>query len=173
MPQSTCNFLARFSRLLPVLSPIIDPVPPGYDPPSPQTESETQLPLSTKPPTPPNTHPHSIPTHSLTEVRLDDHLRNSLSTQRLAAYKSLALDTSKRIEYGGDQQENGRSDQTGGHCGKAGPLDGAHAKVDESAHIVGLEFANESVKLGRRRADSEEERYLNEDYDECAYSIDS
>jgi len=104
---------------------------------------------------------------------LYDHLCNAVAAESLAALECLALDTSKRIEYGGDQQENGRSDQTGGHCGKAGPLDGAHAKVDESAHIVGLEFANESVKLGRRRADSEEERYLNEDYDECAYSIDS
>lgn len=100
---------------------------------------------------------------------LYDHLRNTLTTKRLAALELLALEASKRIEDGRKQQEDGCHNQAGSHGPDADPLNSAHHKVDGSAHIVGAEFSDEFVKLWRRRADAEEEWYLNKDDDEGAH----
>lgn len=47
-------------------------------------------------------------------------------------------------------------------------MDDAHGQIDSSAHVVGLEFADECVKRGRGRADAQEERDFDEENDEGA-----
>jgi hypothetical protein len=98
-------------------------------------------------------------------------LRNTLPAECLAALELLALKARQRIEDGCDQQEYGCNDQAGRLGPDANPLYGAHHEVYGGAHVVGAEFANEGVEFGRGWADAEEERYLDEDYDEGADSI--
>lgn len=84
----------------------------------------------------------------------DDHLRDSLSTKRLAALERLALETSERIEDRGNQQENGRDNQASCHGPDADPLNGTHDKIYGGAHVVGAEFADEGIEFSRGRADA-------------------
>jgi hypothetical protein len=103
----------------------------------------------------------------------DDHLRNTLSTQRLAALECLTLQASQGVENRSNHKDHGSSDQAGRLGPDADPLYGAHNKVYGGAHIVGAEFADERVELGRRWADAEEERYFDEDDDKGAYSVEA
>lgn len=107
--------------------------------------------------------------HLTCSRRLDDHLRDALSTQRLAALECLALETSKRVEDGREEQDHGSSDQAGDSRGNASPLYCAHGGVESGAQKVGLELANESVEFGRRRTDPEEQRYFEEKDDRSVY----
>lgn len=102
---------------------------------------------------------------------LYDHLCHTLATEGLAALELLALDACERIEYRGEQEEDGGNDQASSLWPDADPLYGAHDEVYGGAHVVGAELADEGVELGRRRADAEEERYLDEDDDEGAHSV--
>jgi hypothetical protein len=79
---------------------------------------------------------------------LNDHLRNALSAECLAALKSLALETRQCVEDGSNQQHNGCSDQAGRVGYEAEPLDEAHYKVYAGAHVVGAKFTDKGVELG-------------------------
>lgn len=99
------------------------------------------------------------------EAALYDHLRNTLSTQRLAALESLALEAGQRIENRRNQQEDGANNQARCLGPDADPLHGAHDKVYGGAHVVGAELADEGIELGGGRTDAEEERYFDENDD--------
>jgi hypothetical protein len=102
---------------------------------------------------------------------LYDHLRNTLSTQCLAALELLPLEASKRIEDGSNQQKYSGNNQAGCLGPDADPLHCAHYKVDGGAHVVGSEFADEGIEFGRSRADAQEERDFDEDDDEREHSV--
>ena len=102
---------------------------------------------------------------------LYDHLRNALSAESLAALERLALYAGQCVEEGSDQQKDGRSNQAAHICHDAYPLYDTHHSIDGSAHVVGAESTDEGVEFGRGWADSEEEGYLDEYDDECAYSV--
>jgi hypothetical protein len=102
---------------------------------------------------------------------LYDHLRNPRATECFAALECLSLEASERVEDRGEEQKDGSDNQAGGLGPDAYPLHSAHDEVDGRAHVVGFEFANEAVELGRGRTDAEEQRNLDEDDDEGAYSV--
>lgn len=95
-------------------------------------------------------------------IVLYDHLRDTLSTERLAALERLPLDASKRVENSRNQQEDSGNHQASHQRPEADPLYDAHDEVDGCAHVVCLEFAYEGVEFSGCRADAEEERYLDE-----------
>lgn len=101
---------------------------------------------------------------------LYDHLRDTLSAERLAALECLALESGKRIEDGCEHQHHSRCDQAARPLRNARPLYDAHAKVESGAEIVGLEFPDKSIELGRRRADAEEQRHFEEQNHGRVYS---
>lgn len=79
---------------------------------------------------------------------LYDHLRDTLAAQGLAALECLALESSKRVEDGGEHKHHGRGNQARYSGSNAGPLYSAHRKVESGAQVVCLEFADEGVKFG-------------------------
>lgn len=99
---------------------------------------------------------------------LHNHLRDTLSSQCLAANEALSLDASQSVKNRSQQQENSCSNQAGGIGNQRKPLDDAHGQVDGSAHVIRLEAADEAVKLRRGRADAQEKRDLDEEEDEGA-----
>lgn len=101
---------------------------------------------------------------------LNNHLRHTLSTQRLTALKLLSSEGCQSVKYGSNQQHNGGSDQTRGFGDDAEPLDEGHDGVDGGAHVVGCEPADEGVEFGGCRADSEEEGDFDEEDDEGGYA---
>ena len=103
---------------------------------------------------------------------LDNHLGYTLSTQSLAALERLALETSKRVEDGGEGKEDGAYDQTGRLRPDADPLYSAQHGVESSAHVIRLNLADEGVELGGRRANTKEQRNLDEDDEEGRHSVD-
>jgi hypothetical protein len=101
-------------------------------------------------------------------LRLHNHLRHTLATQRLATHEVLVLQSGESVEKGGESEENRGGNQTAGTRGQASPLDGAHGPVHGGAHIVARDFPDEAVELGARRANAEQERDLDEQDDEGA-----
>lgn len=97
---------------------------------------------------------------------LDDHLRDTVAAEGLAANKLLALQTSQRVEEGGDREDDGSGNETRGSRYETNPLDCTHGGVHSRAHVVGGEAADEGIELGGRRANTEKERYLNKEDDE-------
>lgn len=91
-----------------------------------------------------------------------------MATQRLASLERLALETSERIEEGGNKEHDSGRNQTGSIYRNANKLNNTHDSIDSGAHVIGLEFADEGVEFGRGWADAEEERDFNEDDDEGA-----
>ena len=79
---------------------------------------------------------------------LDNHLCNTLSTQRLAPHESLALEPSNKIADCRKHQHNRRGDQARGMSDNAKPLDQTHGTVDSCTHVVGGEASDEVVKGG-------------------------
>lgn len=77
------------------------------------------------------------------------------------------LQPGEGVEEGGKNKEYGGGNQTRGTSAETGPLDGAHNGVHGSAHPVGGEAANESIKLGGGRANAQEEGYLNKEDERC------
>ena len=102
---------------------------------------------------------------------LDNHLGYALSTQGLTALKRLTLETGKRVEDGGEGQEDGADDQAGCLGPDADPLHSAQHGVEPSAHVIRLDLTDEGIELGGCRADSEEQRDLDEDDEEGRYSV--
>lgn len=101
---------------------------------------------------------------------LDNHLRNTLSTQGLAALKSLTLETSKRIEDGSKRQEDCADDQACCLRPNTDPLHSAQHGIEAGTHVVCLDLTDEGIEFGRRRADAKEQRDLNEDDEERGHS---
>lgn len=97
---------------------------------------------------------------------LDYHLRDTVAAEGLAADKLLALQTSQRVEEGSDREDDGSRNETRGARYETNPLDSTHGGVHSRAHVVGGEAADEGIELGGSRANTEEERYLNEEDDE-------
>lgn len=97
---------------------------------------------------------------------LDNHLRDTLSTQCLAVDECLLLDTGERIEDGGDEENNSSRDQRGSSCNDGEPLDEREDEVDGRAHVVGLKTAHEGVEAARSWADSQEEWDFDEEDEE-------
>lgn len=106
--------------------------------------------------------------HSQHRFILNNHLRNSLPTQRLTALKLLSLDTRQDIKQRCEQQHDRGGNQAGRLGDNREPLDDGHDAVDCGAHVVRFEAADEGVEFGGCWADSEEERDFDEDYDEGA-----
>lgn len=103
---------------------------------------------------------------------LYDHLRDTLTTQGLAALELLALESSKRIEDGSYHQEDRSNDQARRLWPDADPLYCTHDKVDCGAHIIRAEFTDECVELGRCWADSQKQGDFDEYNDKGAHSVD-
>ena len=104
----------------------------------------------------------SVRLPSLDSNALNNHLCNTLSTQRLAAHETLSLESSDKIAGCCKQQHNCCRDQARGINDDAEPLDQAHGTVDSCTHVVGSETSDKLVKGGRRRAYAEEQGYFNE-----------
>lgn len=104
--------------------------------------------------------------HAQRYLILDDHLRNSLSTQSLAANKVLALQSSQSIEESGNEKQDGGRNQTRCTGDKTDPLDGAHDGIHGRAHPVSGESPNEVVEFLRSWANPEQEGNLNENEDQ-------
>jgi hypothetical protein len=102
---------------------------------------------------------------------LYNHLRNPRATECFAALERLSLEAGERVEDRGEEQEDCSDNQAGGLGPDADPLYSAHDEVDGRTHVVGFEFPNEAVKLGRGRADAEKQRNLDEYDYEGAYSV--
>lgn len=93
---------------------------------------------------------------------LDNHLRNSLSTKCLTTHEFLLLQSGQRIAKSCQSQDNSCRDQAACIDYEAEPLGNRHDTVDCCSHVVCGESSDESIELGRGRADPEEER----DFDE-------
>lgn len=100
-----------------------------------------------------------------------NHLRNPLPTKRLAIHESLSPHSSKQVERRRDQQNNSRRDQRCDSCNDRQPLDQAHDTINSGAHIVRFEASDEVIEGCGGRADSEEERDLDEEDDEGADTV--
>lgn len=110
------------------------------------------------------------PNRSLPQF-LDNHLRNTRSSKRLARRETLSLQSSQRIECRRNEQEDGRGDQTADINNKTEPLYDAHDQIDGGAHIVGLESADELIELGRGWAYPEQKGNFDEEEDERGNTI--
>lgn len=97
---------------------------------------------------------------------LDNHLRNALTSQCFATNKVLVLQAGKRVEKGGQDEEDGSCNQARRSITQAGPLNSAEDCVHGGTHVVGGEATDEVIKFGGCRADSKEEWDFNEDDDE-------
>lgn len=102
---------------------------------------------------------------------LDDHLSNALSAQGLAALECLTLEASKRVEDGGEREEDGAYDQACCLRPNADPLYSAQHGVERSAHIVCLNLAHETIELRGRWADAKEQRDFDEYNEEGRHSV--
>ena len=87
---------------------------------------------------------------------LYNHLRDTLSTQSLAALERLSLQSSKCVEDGSEHQQHGCGNQASHPRGDAGPLYSAASGVECSAEVVGLDLSNKGVEFGRGWAKAEE-----------------
>lgn len=79
---------------------------------------------------------------------LYNHLRDTLTTQRLTADESLALDSREAVANCREEQEHTRRNQLRGRGRDAAQeLDDGHDEVSGGAHPVGRDSANEGVEL--------------------------
>ncbi len=97
---------------------------------------------------------------------LDNHLRNTLSAQRLTAYKFLLFQSCERVARPRKSQHDRRGNQAARADDDAEPLYQGHGAVDSSAHVIRREAADENVELGGRGTDSQQERDFDEYEDE-------
>lgn len=98
----------------------------------------------------------------MAQRRLDDHLRDSLSTKSLASHEILLFQSCQSIAAPCESQDGCRSNQTAAVHYNAEPLDERHQPVNRCSHVVGGEAADKGIELGRGRTDAEKERYFNE-----------
>ncbi|KKA18232.1 hypothetical protein T310_7825 [Rasamsonia emersonii CBS 393.64] len=113
---------------------------------------------------------HSLPNTCQCRQPSHNHLNKALATKSLAANKLLIFKASKEVEDSRNKENHSSSDQAGCARDKAEPLYGTHDHIDNRAHVVGCETADKRVKLGRGRADPEQEGNLDEDQNECRAS---
>lgn len=93
-------------------------------------------------------HGYSVQLPDLNSKSLDNHLCNTLSTQRLTPHESLPLKSSNKIAGRRKQQHNCCRDQARWMNDDAKPLDQAHGTVDSCTHVVGSKTSDEVVKGG-------------------------
>jgi len=93
-----------------------------------------------------------------------------MATKSLATNKALLLQAGEGVERGGNEKEDSRCDEASGLENKRQPLDERHDPIDASTHKVGLETADEVVEARRGRADAQEQRDLEEEDYERAYT---
>ena len=126
--------------------------------------------------------PYPVPIYSLLLLllpvipssKLDNHLCDTLSSQRLTADKALSLQSRNKVAYTCRQKENCCSEERRGSVrDQCKPLDQAHNTVHAGAHVVGREASDEHVKLLRRWADAKEKGDFNEDKDQAGYSANA
>lgn len=96
---------------------------------------------------------------------LHNHLRNTLTTEGLAADKGLALDTGKQVAKSSQQQEDSSGNQAACTADIANELQSRHDAVGGCAHIIGRDLANRLIELAGGWADSEKKRDLDEKND--------
>lgn len=102
----------------------------------------------------------------------NNHLRNTLASQCLAANEPLPLETSDGVAYSSDQQEHGSSKQARAVTrDQTQPLYHAHYEVDGGAHVICGKAAYELIELFGGRTYAKEERYFDEQEDEGACSV--
>jgi hypothetical protein len=99
-------------------------------------------------------------------VSLDNHLRDTLSTKGLAANESLASDSGEEIADGSEGKEDSRGDETGRVDKDAEELYERQNSVGSCPEVVGRDHADVGIELARSRADSEEQRYFDEENEE-------
>lgn len=85
----------------------------------------------------------------------NDHLRNTLTAECLAADELLAPQTSQRVEDGGDSEHDSGGNETRGAGDETNPLDSTHSGIHSGAHVIGGEAADEGIELGGCGADTE------------------
>ena len=100
---------------------------------------------------------------------LYDHLGDARAAEGLATDEGLTLDAGEQVAEGGNGEDDGGHDQGGGGDGQTEPLDEGHGTVRAGAHVVGRDLADRGIEGGRGRADSQEQRHLNEQDDERRY----
>lgn len=103
-----------------------------------------------------------LPSYFWSGAALHNHLRNTGTSEGLAADKSLTLDASKEVAEGSNEQKDGGGNQTAGARNITDELQRGHDTVGSGAHVVGRDLADDFVKLARGWADSEEKGNLDE-----------
>jgi hypothetical protein len=103
------------------------------------------------------------PVYILSSSISNNHLRNTLPTQRLTRRKLLLLEPRERIESRSNKQHNRSRDQARRVADQREELDDAHGEVDGGAHVICLEAADEGVEVLGGWADAEEEGDFDED----------
>lgn len=100
----------------------------------------------------------------------DNHLGDTLSSERLTANEALPLESRDQIAHTSQEEENRRSEETcrlvGNQCK---PLNQAHDTIHAGAHVVGCEAADEHIEFLRRWADAEEQGHFDENQDQAGY----
>lgn len=85
---------------------------------------------------------------------LNNHLRNTMTSEGLAANEGLALDAGQQVADSRQCQEHTSSDQTSGTADGAQELHDRHHGVCGGAEVVCRDLSDDLIELGRRRADS-------------------
>jgi hypothetical protein len=99
---------------------------------------------------------------------LNNHLRNTLPTQRLAPHETLSLHSSKSVESSCDQQKDSGNDQARSVADDAQPLHKTHDSIYGCAHVVCGKTADEGIECGRGGTDAKEKGNFDKDEDEAA-----
>ena len=102
----------------------------------------------------------------------NDHLCDTLASQSLATNKLLTLQARESIEKSRNDEEYRRSNQARGTSAKTSPLNSTKDGIHGGTHPIRGKAADESIKCGGCRADSEEEGYFDEEDDEGRSPVD-
>jgi len=113
-------------------------------------------------------HIHSSP-RSTIAYRLNNHLGNTLSTQRLAAHEVLSFHGGNRIKDPSEEQQHSSGNQASGVWDNAQPLHDASSDVERGPSPEGLKPSDEGVERRRRRADTKQKGDLEEDDEETGH----
>jgi len=123
--------------------------------------------ISFRPPITTFDHPSQSTSCSAALFPSNNHLGNTLASQRLAAHKLVFPQRRDGVKRCRDEQHNGGGDQARRLLrGQRQPLHRAHAQVDGRARVVCREPADEAVEFVGRGADAQEERDFDEEYDQ-------
>ena len=114
-------------------------------------------------------HIHSS-RRSTVAYRLNNHLSNTLPTQRLAAHEVLSFQSGNRIEDSSEEQQHSGGNQASGVWDNAQPLHDAGGDVERGPSPEGLKPSDERVERRRRRADTKQKGDLEEDDEEAGHA---